>query len=329
MYSLDEREAARVKDYTGILGDKLVKVVGEALEKIAPARLSFGIGKATFAVNRRNNPEAEVPRRRQADGLVGPVDHEVPVLAVHDGDGALRAIVCGYACHATVLDDYLVSGDWPGAAQNELERRHAGATVLFWAGCGADQNPVPRRSVEFVKQYGRQFADAVDEALQSPGDDASGSPVAAKLDVAYEEIDLPFAALPTRAELESDAAGQPPRSFWARHLLAQWDRDGALPSTYPYPVQVWRLGSELQWVFLGGEVVVDYALRLKTGLGAQRTWVAGYANDVMGYIPSQRVLAEGGYEGGESRYYYGLPAVWAPEVEQRIVEAVYRLSGSP
>jgi hypothetical protein len=338
MYSLDEREATRVKAYTGMLGDKLVDVVGEALENLAPVRLSFGLGKATFAVNRRNNPEADVPRRRQAGGLVGPVDHDVPVLVVHDVDGKLRAIVCGYACHATVLDDYLVSGDWPGAAQNELERRHAGATVLFWVGCGADQNPVPRRSVEYVKQYGRQFADAVDKVLEAPGADASGSLgapgadasgslVAAKLDVAYEEIDLPFAALPTRAALESDAVGQPPRSFWARHLLAQWDRDGALPSAYPYPVQVWRLGGELQWVFLGGEVVVDYALRLKTELGAQRTWVAGYANDVMGYIASQRVLAEGGYEGGESRYYYGLPAVWAPEVEQRIVDAVHRLSG--
>jgi hypothetical protein len=321
MYSLDERQAERVKAYTAKLTGNLVDVVGNAIGALGPARLSYGLGKATFAVNRRNNPEADVPRRRQAGALVGPVDHDVPVLAVHDGDGALRAIVCGYACHATVLDDYLVSGDWPGAAQNELERRHAGTTVLFWAGCGADQNPVPRRSVDYVNQYGRQFADGVDAVLESPM-----QPIAAKLDVTYEEISLPFAALPTRSGLESDAAGKPPRSLWARHLLSQWDRDDGLPSTYPYPVQMWHLGRELEWLFLGGEVVVDYSLRLKAELGPNKTWVASYANDVMGYIPSQRVLAEGGYEGGESRYYYGLPALWTPDVEQRIVDAVQRLS---
>jgi hypothetical protein len=320
MYSLDERQAARVAEYATRLADNLVDVVGRAIDAIEPARLSYGVGKSTFAVNRRNNPEAEVPRRRQADGLVGPVDHDVPVLVVHSSDGKLRAIVCGYACHATVLDDYFISGDWPGAAQNELERRHPEAVVLYWAGCGADQNPLPRRSVELVNQYGRQLADAVDATLDTPL-----PALASKLDLQYEEIDLRFAALPTHEQLVSDAAGKPPKTFWAQHLLAKWNRERGLPSSYPYPVQVWRLGRELQWVFLGGEVVVDYSLRLKSELGPQTTWVAGYANDVMGYIPSRRVLDEGGYEGGESRYYYGLPAVWASEVEQQILDAVHRL----
>jgi hypothetical protein len=282
------------------------------------------VGRATFAVNRRNNPEGDVPRRRQADSLVGPVDHDVPVLAVHGSEGKLRAIVCGYACHATVLDDYLVSGDWPGAAQTEIERRHPEAVALYWAGCGADQNPVPRRNVEFVTRYGRQLADAVDAVLESPL-----QTIDSQLEVDYEEIDLPFATLPTRGELEKSAASMPPYSFWARHLIATWDREGSLPATYPYPVQVWQLGSDLQWVFLGGEVVVDYALRLKSELGPQKTWVASYANDVMGYIPSRRVLGEGGYEGGESRYYYGLPAVWSSDVEQTIVDAAHRLSDRP
>ena len=40
--------------------------------------------------------------------------------------------------------------------------------------------------------------------------------------------------------------------------------------------------------------------------------MTGYANDVMAYIPSLRVLKEGGYEGGGAMIYYGLPTVWAP-----------------
>src|SRR5688572_8864110 len=168
MYTLDERETDRIKNYTARLKDQLVDVVGKAIDSLEPARLSSGAGTATFAVNRRNNPEGEVPQRRQAGTLVGPVDHDVPVLAVHSEDGNLRAVVCGYACHATVLDDYQLSGDWPGAAQNELERRHPGTVVMFWAGCGADQNPVPRRSVEWVHTHGRAFADGVDAVLTKP-----------------------------------------------------------------------------------------------------------------------------------------------------------------
>lgn len=321
MYALDEQQTAQVAHYTAELTDNLVNVVGMALEKLEPAQLSCGSGTATFAVNRRNNPEAEVPQRRLENALVGPVDHDVPVLAIHDVEGHLRAIVCGYACHATVLDGYVVSGDWPGAAQSELEQRHANAVALFWAGCGADQNPIPRRSVELVHQYGKQLADAVDATLQAPL-----KPVASSLRTAYEEIDLPFGPLPSREQLQLDAAGQPPQAPWAKHLLKTIERDGSLPATYPYPVQAWRLGTELTWVFLGGEVVVDYSLRLKSELGPENTWVAGYSNDVMGYIPSRRVLAEGGYEGGGAGIYYGLPAAWAPKVEQQIVDTAHRLS---
>jgi hypothetical protein len=322
MYSLEPRQAERIKQYTARLADQLIDVVGKSIETLAPAQLSRGVGRATFAVNRRNNPEAEVPQRRQENSLVGPVDHDVPVLVIHDTKSQLRAIVCGYACHATVLDDYFVSADWPGVAQRELERRHSGATVLYWAGCGADQNPLPRRNLDWMNKHGRALADAVDATLRSPLQSITPA-----LRTAYEEIELTFDTLPTRDELASRAAGGPPQASWAKHLLELWDRNGSLPSTYPYPVQAWRLGNELNWLFLSGEVVVDYALRLKSEHGAKNTWVASYANDVMGYIPSQRVLKEGGYEGGDSRWYYGLPAAWAPDVERHIVDAAGRVIG--
>jgi hypothetical protein len=86
-------------------------------------------------------------------------------------------------------------------------------------------------------------------------------------------------------------------------------------------VQAWGLGPDLTLVTLGGEAVVDYALRLKKELGPGRTWVMAYANDVMAYIPSLRVLKEGGYEGGGAMLYYGLPTVWGPRVEELIVAA--------
>jgi hypothetical protein len=318
MYSLDDDQARRVKEYSVRLVDDIVAMIGEAIDSLAPSRLSYATGIATFAVNRRNNPEGKVPQLRADQMLVGPVDHDVPVLAVHGADGKLRAVVAGYACHATVLDTYKISGDWPGVAQNEIERRHPGTLALYWAGCGADQNPLPRRTIELLNQHGREFADAVDSVLRGPF-----TPIPATVKTEYEEIDLPFAPLPSRAELEAEAGKEVPQSRWARHLLTVWDRDGGLKPTYPYPVQAWKLGPDVTWLFLGGEVVVDYAIRLKTDLGPAHTWVASYANDVMGYIPSRRVLAEGGYEGGLARFPYGLPAVWDPKVEQQVIDAAH------
>jgi neutral ceramidase len=319
MFDLDETQRQLIDDYTQNLREKLVTVVGKALRRLAPARLAWGNGRATFAVNRRNNKEAEVPRLRAAGKLKGPVDHDLPVLSVCDAKGQLRAIVCGYACHATVLSFYLWSGDYPGFAQLELEKDHPGATALFWAGCGGDQNPLPRSSVARAEEYGRQLADGVEAVLKG-----GMKPIKGSLKAAYTEIDLPFGQLPTREQLIRDSTDKNrARAARAKRELQQLERNVPLPRTYPYPVQAWQLGTDLTFIALGGEVVVDYSLRLKKELGPARTWVAAYTNDVMAYIPSLRVLKEGGYEGGGAMVYYGLPAPWGPRVEELIVRAVH------
>lgn len=321
MYFLDEEQVGRVGQYAVRLRETLVKLVGEAIERLAPCSLSYGNGQATFAVNRRNNKEPEVPALREQGRLVGPVDYDVPVLAVRDAERRLVATVFGYACHATVLGDYLWSGDYPGFAQKALEESHPGMMALFFAGCGADQNPLPRKEAKFVEQYGQRLAAAVDRTLG-----AVMRPVAGELKSGYQEIELPFDRLPTRDDLAVQVnSSNKYEAQRARLLLARIDAGQPLSPTYPYPVQCWRLG-DLRWLSLGGEVVVDYSLRLKAELGRDATWVTGYANDVMAYIPSRRMLSEGGYEGGGAMLYYGLPTIWAPELEELIVQQARTLA---
>ena len=322
MYFLDDKQGQLVDAYAAELEKNLLAVAGEALGKLAPAKLEWGVGKAGFAVNRRNNKEEDVTRLRAEGKLKGPADHDLPVLVVRSADdaGKVIAVVFGYACHATTLQFYQWSGDWPGFAQIELEKKYPGATALFVAGCGADQNPLPRRTVQLAQQYGSEAASGVVAAVGAGLKSVDG-PVRAT----YSEIDLPLAAVPTREQLQQDSASKDRYvANRAKMLLEKLDREGRLGATYPYPVQVWRLGAEPALVFLGGEVVVDYSLRLKKELG-RTTWVAGYSNDVMAYIPSLRVLKEGGYEGGGAMVYYGLPSPWGPEVEERIVAEVHRL----
>ena len=317
---VDKPQQQLLESYASELVKRVVAVGEEALGKLEPCQLSWGSGRATFAVNRRENrPESAVPAGRLKGELKGPVDHDVPVLAIRNAQGALKSVLFGYACHATVLSFYQWSGDYPGFAQIELEKNHPGCVALFWAGCGADQNPLPRRTVELARHYGRRLADAVDTVLLT----SQMQPVAGPLRTAYREIDLPLAQLPSRKMLETDTmSANRFTATRAQMLLAQIDREGELPASYPYPVGVWRLGTDLQFVTLGGEVVVDFAIRLKAELSEVRTWVAGYANDVMAYIPSRRVLREGGYEGASAMVYYGLPSSWSEDVEKRIVDEV-------
>ncbi|QEH33001.1 Neutral/alkaline non-lysosomal ceramidase [Aquisphaera giovannonii] len=317
MYPLDDDQRRRIADYTRLLETIVADVVGQSFDDLSPGSLSWGGGRCEFAVNRRNNPEKDVPALREKGQLKGPVDHDVPVLVASDFEGKRRAVLYVYACHCTVLDGYKVSGDWAGHASAAIEKRMPGTQAMYVAGCGADQNPVPRRSDELAERHGMAMADAVAAALEKPLRRIEGP-----LRSAYKEVSLAFATLPTRAQVEADAKSSDRFvAARARRLLERFEELGKLPPDYPYPVQAWGL-DELRWVFLGGEATVDYAIRIKKEGGASPTWVAAYCNDVMAYIPSLRVLKEGGYEGGGAMVYYGLPSPWSDRVEDTVMEGV-------
>ena len=319
MYFLSPDEWVKVQRYTSSLKTNIVRVMETALERLAPAKLSWSSGYESFGVNRRNNPEPLVPATRASGNLQGPVDYDVPVLRIADTQNKLLAVVFGYACHATTLSDYQWSGDYPGFAQIALERNHPGVVALFVAGCGADINPLPRRTPELAMAYGERLAAAVDRALEGVQ-----KPVAPKLTTTYREISLPFDSLPTREQLEKDLSSTNRYiAAHARKFHRQLSEGRPREASYPYPIAAWNLGGALTLITLGGEVVVDYSLRLKNELGRD-IWVAGYSHDVMAYIPSLRVWKEGGYEGATAMIYYGLPTRWAPNVEDLIIEEVKR-----
>jgi hypothetical protein len=321
-YPVDAEQERLVAEYTDAMVVRTVELVTAAIADLSPAKLEQGEGKATFAVNRRNNREADVPDLiARGVPLAGPVDHSVPVLRVTAPDGRIRAILFGYACHPTTLSFMTWCGDYPGFAQELLEQRHPGATAMFVNTCGGDQNPLPRREVELCRKYGRMLADAVTEALTVPLQAVSG-----RLQTAFELIELPYLQVVSAADLRAllqDSNSLKAR--WAVRMLAKLEAGDKFETASPYPVHVWLLGNEMRWIGLGAETVVDYALRFKSEYG-NGTWVMGYADDMLAYIPSRRVWEEGGYEGGSSLYEYGRPAFrWQGDMEDRISAAVSRL----
>jgi hypothetical protein len=321
-YPVEAEQVALVNEYTAAMIERVVAVVGESLAALAPAHLSLGEGTATFAVNRRNNRESEVAELlAQGKSLKGPVAHAVPVVRVSRPDGDLAAVLFGYACHPTTLGFTKWCGDYPGFAQLEIERVHPGAMALFVNTCGGDQNPLPRRSVELCERYGHMLADAVEEGLKQ-----RMKPISPSLVTAFETIELPYLKVVSREELT--AALQVKNAIlarWAARMLRKLDAGETFPTSYPYPVHAWRLGEQMLVIGLGAETLVDYALRFKHEFGPG-TWVCGYTDDLIAYIPSRRVWEEGGYEGGSSLYEYGRPAFrWAGDIEDRITASVRRL----
>ena len=323
IYPLNDDQRAEIEKYSAWLESKIIETVSTAVADLAPARLASGHGETKFAVNRRNNIEAKVPELTQQSALQGPVDHSVPVLAVYLPNGKLKTVLFGYACHNTTMSFNKWCGDYAGYAQAALEHSHTNATAMFMMGCGGDQNPLPRRQLELSQRYGQMLASAVEEVLLSPP-----QTLPPKLVTKMEMISLNLGPVPTEAELKAHQAGaNATGKRWANRLLAEQKSGKPFIRQYPFPLQAWKFGDQQLLLTLGGEPVVDYALKFKKEFGPN-TWVAGYCNDVMTYIPSLRVLREDmpplaekrwGYEGHQSMLVYGLPAErWAEDVEELI-----------
>jgi hypothetical protein len=319
MYALEPKDAETVEKYREKLQDQILVAVRAALKDRSPARLSFGRSKAGVAINRRVFRSTGVNFGANPDGVVDP---EVPVLRIDGPDGKVRAIIFGYACHCTTLggDYYRISGDWAGFAQDYLERAHPGATALFVTGCGGDANPEPRGQLDFARQHGLEIAGAVCQVLKGPR-----TPIEGTFRASFDRVNLPFAPVPSRAEYAKRLEDK--SVYVRRHAKQQLDvldSGGQLPTSYPCPVQAWQLGKDLTLVGLGGEVVADYSLRLKREIKGGNLWVAGYCNDVFAYVPSVRILLEGGYEADFNLIYYGLPTRFSNDVEEILVKAAKR-----
>ncbi|ODS85634.1 MAG: hypothetical protein ABS46_01885 [Cytophagaceae bacterium SCN 52-12] len=311
-------QTARIARYTSRFVGEVLAAAGNAINSMKPATVYADNGVTRFQVNRRNNPIENLNRQTQ---LNGPIEHSVPVLKVVGADKALKAIVFGYACHPTILRGYLWSGDFPGYAQQRLEELYPTATAMFCQGAGGDVSALPpKRTREYAEQYGRELAGAVQQVV-----DGEMPLLDPEVTAVYAEIPLPYKRIPSPEELLKTAeSGAGYEKRWARRLLDILERGQQLDSSYPYPIQFWKLGSQ-QMIALGGELTIEYAIKLKQMLG-ENLFVFGYSNDLMGYIPSLTVLSEGGYEGYSAQYYHTHPGPWAPSIETIILKESLRLA---
>lgn len=326
-YTITKDQAERLIAYTRQLQDQCVSLAARAISRLQPARLSWGVGVVNFPMNRREPTERGVilgvnPR--------GPVDRSVPVLRIETPDGKLAGVVFGAACHNTTYGsrDNLISGDYASAAQTYLEREYPGVTAMFMQGLAGDANPYPNSlndpakrpaaaiAVEHGATLGREVQRVLGNALK---------PVHGPLRAAREMVALPLQPPPPQAELERTTAKAGSTQRWvADQMLARLKAGETLPTSYAAPVTIWQFGSDLTLVGLPGEVVVDYVRMIEETLGPLKLWLSAYCDDTCGYVPSARVLREGGYE--TRGLYHGGIGYFAPEVQDVLVGKVRELA---
>lgn len=310
MYADEGPYYERAAGYRERLVDELAGVVGAALADRRPATLSYSYARCGFGMNRRLPVAEGVAHVPNPDG---PVDPEVPVL-VADGEEGIRAILFGYACHTTTVMIARYCGDWAGFARRSIEAEYPEATAVFIQGAAGDQNPYPRRELELAIRHGETAATAVRAAIE-----ARRQPIRGPLSTLLVDQSIAFEDPPDRSELEA-MAGSDRRYLRVRAetLLAELDERGEIRTEHPYPIQGVGFGDDLTLLGLGGEVLVEYALRLKERLPGP-VWVAGYTNAEFTYVPTARAIHEGGYEGGEVIRRTAFSGPPRPDVEERIL----------
>ena len=314
-------QLADVKLYSDGLLDKLERLVVNAYSSKAPGKLSWTVDQVTFAINRRVLEGGKWKDFGETPG--GPIDHDLPVLRATDSEGKQIALLINYACHGTTLmpEHNFVHGDWMGATQDMIEKKYPGTMAMVAIGCAGDSNPSPRGEFAYVNQHAAMITDKIDELLKTNKFTTLKDIPVGKM----KSVELTFAHVPDAKEFLEQSNLEGARGLYARNSLSILAQGGSIPATMSYPVQVWSFGNQLAIVFLGGEVVVDYSLRIKREFFKGKIWVNAYSNDVSTYIASKRLFSEGGYEVDGSMPYYNHPSRLTEDTEEKIIKAVHEL----
>jgi hypothetical protein len=332
---VDHPEQVRARDaYVERLRENILQIIGEALAGLAPSRFERAMGVGTIGMYRRvAKPDGTWGF---GDNPEGKTDPDLPLMAIRSPEGTLRTIFFTYACHCTSIRNgkdgfYLVHPDW-AICCSKLEEKLPGTQVMFVTGCGADIDPGPKGALAVAEQNGAAMLASVEDVLRRGTFRPVSGPIRSKL----TRLDLPLETLDPEAVKKLAASPKAADQKFA-HEVERQRVAGPLHTSISYPIQVWQFGRDLTLVALAGETCVEYALRLKRELGADRVWPIGYANEVMCYIPSERVLKENGYESGWSLAWgrgvaafqmsgSGWVTPFALGLEDRIISAVHQLA---
>lgn len=308
--------------------DIIVRLVDDCSRNLFEGELQVGSIQSDFAVSRR---------RPDGNGGVewkpyyeGEIDKELLVLKLIDAGGAVKGILYNYGCHPTGMTDYMkFSNDFVGHASRMLEASFPGAFAMFLQGCGgelkprmgADGDQFRPLSYEEITKAGQRLGQEIADLLR----EGEFRTVECEFRTALVEP-LLYTEQTSAAFYEPMANSDATAPFYrsaARRTIAAIE-DGTIQDRLPHFIALWHLDAGTRLVAMEGEVSTEYSLLIKRLLQPCTTLTLGYTNGVCSYIPTRKMIAEGGYE-ATCNFFFHLRGNFVPEIEDIIVGQIVRI----
>lgn len=316
-YTEDERMFDRVRD-------AIVRLVRTCYENLTEGELLLARTDSDFGVSRRlPDGTGGVLWKPYYDGEI---DKDLFVLKLVDQAGTLKGILYNYGCHTTAMgsDNYKFSGDYSGSTSQWLEEAYPGVTALFLQGCGGEIKPrngtngdsFKSCSYEETVALGVDLAKEVAELLEQGAFTAVGGG-------SFRTVLLDPLIYTEQTPVEHyEAIVNDPNmnEFYQKSAerTIQAIKDGTIKDRLPLYISIWQLDAETRIISIEGEVSTEYALAIKKLFGSGKTLVLGYTNGVFCYIPTAKMIREGGYE-ATCNFFFGLRGPFVPEIEDIII----------
>lgn len=289
----------------------IIKAIEQSLSNMQAASLYFGRGSTTIGHN------------RSSEDLKTPYDDAVDVVKIKYASSSIPDILVLTGCHPVFPADngrtYTISANYPGVMRRVLEEKRAAGTAFFLQGCAGDINPREANDME----TGMALAFDAMSVLQGNMKKLSG-----KISCSMDTVNVPVQAM-TRQEVvqfknqnlnkEGDVWAEK-NVRWADLMLERY-RQNKVATHLPVYVQTINIGN-WKLVGLSREVVTDYSLGIKKLWPEKIISVAGYCNDVSSYLPVKSHITRHTYEGDDSSFWYGEPALFPANVLELVLEQI-------
>jgi neutral ceramidase len=323
VFNRSVKDFSEDESYYVFVRDALVRMVEDCYSNLEEGNLLLGRGTSNFAVSRRKLTAEGV---KWAPFPGAEIDKDLFVLKLVDQAYQVRSIIYSYGCHPTSMssDNYMISNDFPGRTSRYLEEMYPGVTAMFLQGCAGELKPAKSADVD-------RFKSCSLAEMEEAGIDLAQDIIGILEGEAFTQIRCSFQTILVDPLLYTEQTGIPfyedimndPgvgdfRKRGAQRTIQQI-KDGSVKDRAPLYISIWYLDEETRLIAMEGEVSSEYSLLLKKMFPGGKTIVLGYTNGNYYYVPTRKMILEGGYE-VDCNYCFGsFRGAFVPEIEDIIL----------
>lgn len=312
-----------IEEYVKFFDEQVMKSVDMCFKDTKTGTLYYGEGETYIGMSRRQRAGGEV---RLAPAPDVPVDRKLSVVVIKDKNEKIAAVIFNCACHPATMggDNYLISAEFPGVARKVIEESFPGSTSLFIQGACGDINPaVISKGSEYRQAYfsdvefsGKILANDVSQVIKY-----GLKKVEPSFGFHIRSLTLPIGEYRMEYFREMAESGQEYRRKYGKYMLEKIEK-GEETKEVKYDLGIIRLASNLKMITFEGEVCSEYGVWIREFEPLVNIMIAGYSNGHKSYLPTKRILHEGGYEATVTYCWAGYPGPYAENVQDIVLNAV-------